>query len=70
MLGTTSAWLYAIVLVFVGYTKEDRQYEEDYLMAVKAHAHMFEMSSVLITIILLGKLLENISKKKTVDKLA
>jgi Cu+-exporting ATPase len=31
---------------------------------------MFEISSVLITIILLGKLLESISKKKTVDKLA
>ena len=39
-------------------------------MAVEAHAHMFEISSVLITIILLGKFLESISKKKTVDKLS
>jgi Cu+-exporting ATPase len=31
---------------------------------------MFEISSVLITTILLGKYLETISKKKTVDKLA
>ena len=31
---------------------------------------MFEISSVLITIILLGKFLESISKKKTVDKLS
>lgn len=30
----------------------------------------FEVSAVLITIILLGKLLENLSKKKTVDKLS
>lgn len=31
---------------------------------------MFEISSVLITIILLGKLLETLSKKRTVDKLS
>ena len=34
------------------------------------HAHNFEISSVLITTILLGKFLESLSKKKTVDKLA
>jgi cation transport ATPase len=44
--------------------------EDDYRMAVEEHAHMFEISSVLITIILLGKFLESISKKRTVDKLA
>ena len=69
-LGTTAAWLYAFVLLFVGYSKEDRSNEEDYMMAVKEHSHMFEISSVLITIILLGKFLESISKKKTVDKLS
>jgi cation transport ATPase len=34
------------------------------------HAHNFEISSTLITVILLGKLLESISKKQTVDKLS
>ena len=34
------------------------------------HAHCFEISSTLITVILLGKLLESISKKQTVDKLS
>lgn len=70
MLGTTSAWLYAMILVFCGYSYEYRQDLNRYKGAVEAHAHMFEISSVLITIILLGKLLESISKKKTVDKLA
>jgi P-type Cu+ transporter len=70
MLGTTSAWTYAMVLIIVGYSYEDREDETRYMMAVEAHAHMFEISSVLITIILLGKFLESISKKKTVDKLS
>ena len=39
-------------------------------MVVMAHIHMFEVSSMLITFILLGKLIESISKKKTVQKLA
>jgi cation transport ATPase len=34
------------------------------------HAHNFEISSALITIILLGKYIEQLSKKKTVDKLS
>lgn len=33
-------------------------------------AHNFEVSSTLITAILLGKLLESFSKKQTVDKLS
>ena len=41
-----------------------------YKMAVQEHAHNFEISSALITIILLGKYIETISKKKTVDKLS
>jgi len=36
-------------------------------MTVANHAHNFEISSALITIILLGKYIETISKKKTVD---
>jgi len=39
-------------------------------MMISQNAHMFEMSSVLITIILLGKFLETLSKKRTVDKLS
>jgi len=34
------------------------------------HAHNFEISAALITIILLGKLIETLSKKKTVDQLS
>jgi len=34
------------------------------------HTHNFEMSSTLIVVIMLGKVLEAISKKETVDKLA
>ena len=39
-------------------------------MQVMEHAHNFEISSALITIILLGKYIEQLSKKKTVDKLS
>ena len=34
------------------------------------HAHNFEISAALITIIVLGKYIETLSKKKTVDKLS
>jgi len=37
--------------------------------AVHQHAHNFEISSTLITVILFGKCLEAYSKKQTVDKL-
>jgi Cu+-exporting ATPase len=39
-------------------------------MAIQEHAHNFEIASTLITVILLGKFLESISKKQTVDKLS
>ena len=39
-------------------------------MQIKNHAHNFEISSALITIILIGKYIETLSKKKTVDKLS
>ena len=42
----------------------------NYMMSIMEHSHNFEISSVLITIILLGKYIEAISKKKTVDKLS
>ena len=38
-------------------------------MKVMEHAHNFEISSVLLTVILLGKMIETISKKRTVDRL-
>ncbi|MFS8160663.1 MAG: hypothetical protein ACMG6E_10780 [Candidatus Roizmanbacteria bacterium] len=69
-LGTTAAWLYAIVLIGVGYDEHDMMDPEMYKMMVMMHAHNFEISSVLITIILVGKYLESLSKKKTVDKLS
>ena len=69
-LGTTAAWLYAFVLVIVGYEEKDTQDKHMYKDMILMHAHNLEISSVLITIILLGKFLENISKKKTVDKLS
>jgi cation transport ATPase len=40
------------------------------MMSVQNHAHNFEISSALITIILIGKYIETLSKKKTVDQLA
>jgi cation transport ATPase len=39
-------------------------------MAIQEHAHNFEIASTLITVILLGKFLESVSKKQTVDKLS
>lgn len=82
VLGTTAAWGYGIALIGVGYKftvggeMGDSAHGEvsadvmEYRMQVQEHTHMFEISSVLITTILLGKYLETISKKKTVDKLA
>jgi len=70
MLGTSAAWFYAIALIGAGYNKKDMIDPDMYKISVQEHAHNFEISSVLITIILLGKFLETISKKKTVDKLS
>lgn len=69
-LGTTAAWLYAIVLMCIGYKEKDMMDKNMYKEMILMHAHNMEISSVLITIILLGKYLENITKKKTVDKLS
>ncbi len=68
-LGTTAAWGYGIVLIIIGYDEHDIMDSHMYSDMIQMHAHNFEISSVLITSILLGKLLETISKKKTVDKL-
>jgi len=72
VLGTTAAWGYGIILIFVGYpsTLQETLSLHDYTMQIQNHAHNFEISSALITIILIGKYIETLSKKKTVDKLA
>lgn len=70
MLGTTAAWMYAFIYIFVGYNDHMAEDKDMYHMAIMEHAHNFEISSSLITIILLGKFLESLSKKKTVDKLS
>ena len=67
MMGTTAAWLYGIAMIAIGYSNEEIEDKDDFKMAVLEHAHNFEISSALITIILLGKYIETISKKKTVD---
>ncbi len=71
MLGTTAAWLYGIVMIGVGYDEHLAMHDKKmFRMIVQEHSHNFEISSALITIILLGKYIETISKKKTVDKLS
>lgn len=70
MLGTSAAWAYGIARIGVGYNEHDIMMEDMFSMQVKEHSHNFEISSALITIILLGKYIETISKKKTVDKLS
>ena len=84
VLGTTSAWFYGILLLFIGnpFVKKDQDshslhggmpgMSDDEQLSHITHgiAHNFEVSSTLITVILLGKLLESFSKKQTVDKLS
>lgn len=70
MMGTTAAWLYGIVMIGFGYSELERMNLEMFSMSTKEHAHNFEISSALITIILCGKYIETISKKKTLDKLS
>jgi Cu+-exporting ATPase len=74
VLGTTSAWVYGVVLIFMGHMRMDdmsshEEYNYELAMEIQMHTHNFEISSTLITVILLGKLLEALSKKQTVDKL-
>ena len=76
VLGTTAAWLYGVILIIVGHdhesgmtTGEDHD-EHVRHKIIHEHGHNFEISSTLITIILLGKFFESFSKKQTVDKLS
>lgn len=67
VLGTTAAWLYGVILIFIG----DHTYGASGLDSVEAtiqhavheHAHNFEISATLITVILFGKFLESFTKK-------
>jgi cation transport ATPase len=68
-LGTTAAWGYGFALLFVGYSTHE-SHSPMFGMMVMEHAHNFEICSALITIILLGKYIEQVSKKKTMDKLS
>lgn len=71
VLGTTAAWLYGVILMLIGHEAMAgmESTQEMQVMKIQMHAHNFEISSTLITVILLGKLLESSSKKQTVDKL-
>ena len=75
VLGTTSAWLYGVILIITGHDHEGKIGNIDHEEKVRhriihEHGHNFEIASTLITIILLGKFLESFSKKQTVDKLS
>ena len=74
VLGTTAAWAYGVLLIFVhshdvktGDPEHDKHLRH---MLIHEHGHNFEIASTLITIILLGKFFESFSKKQTVDKLS
>ena len=66
VLGTTAAWLYGLILIFVG----DHEYGTHHSETVKEHAHNFEIAATLSVVILFGKFLESFTKKQTVDKLS
>jgi len=82
VLGTTAAWAYGVILIFISnYEFEAARISNSHeiasmeemdptTMAIHEHAHNFEISSSLITVILLGKFLESFSKKQTVEKLS
>ena len=72
VLGTSAAWLYGLILLLVGYQMPEGNESITNAMKllremVHEHAHNFEISSTLITVILFGKCLEAYSKKQTVD---
>ena len=80
VVGTTSAWLYGFILIFVGYSNElvkasevDHHHNSklmQYHMEVHSHVHNWETSAILILIVMLGKYIESYSKLKTIDKLS
>jgi len=69
VISTTSAWLYGVVLTFIGYSPAEQE-SMNYHMMIHSHVHNWETSAILIVIIILGKFIECYSKMKTVDKLS
>ncbi len=73
VLGTSAAWFYGLLLIFIGdYAGDVKPGEAEDVHVqhmVHQHAHNFETAATLITVILFGKLLESYTKKQTVDKL-
>lgn len=73
VLGTTAAWLYGVILIFIGdhaYGAGHHETVESHIRhSVHEHGHNFEIASTLIVVILFGKFLESVTKKQTVDKL-
>lgn len=66
VLGTTAAWFYGLALCFVGHSSMNGQNEDNMdsaVMQIQMHTHNFEISSTLITVILIGKFLESLTKK-------
>lgn len=78
--GTTSAWLYGFILIFIGYPDDlvaaatghhmNKAKHMQYHMEIHSHVHNFETSAILIVIVMLGKYIEAFSKLKTIDKLS
>ena len=69
VLGTTAAWLYGTIQIFIGYPSEmsnpetiDLITEHKYHMMMHEHVHNFETSAILILIVNLGKFIESYSK--------
>lgn len=73
--GTTAAYAYGIILIINGFPDKLVNYYDDkmkhhYHMMIHSHVHNFETSSVLILIVLIGKLIESYSKMKTIGQLS
>ena len=56
--------------MIMGYSAAERQDTYQYSMQMHGHVHNFETASILITIVIGGKLIESYSKMKTVDQLS
>jgi len=75
VLGTTSAWLYGILLIFRGFPSEmynfrSKMMKHNYHMMIHSNVHNFETSAVLILIVTLGRYIKSYSKMKTIGKLS
>ena len=62
-MATTLAYGYGVLQLIIGYSSWDT--EEDHLHSVEEHAHHFETNSMLITVIVIGNMIEAYSELKT-----